>query len=169
MTGVQTCALPISGIDPSADVIAAAEAHAAESGLAVDYRAATAEDIVGRGARFDLVTALEVVEHTTDVGAFVATAASLVSPGGLLVFSTINRTLKAFLLAIVGAEYVLRWLPRGTHEYAKLVTPSELSAALRTAGFKPSAETGVVYAPFSDQWRLSSDMDVNYMMAARHG
>jgi 2-polyprenyl-6-hydroxyphenyl methylase/3-demethylubiquinone-9 3-methyltransferase len=157
----------VTGIDPAPDVIAAAKAHAAESGLAIDYRAATVEEIVAGGARFDIVTALEVVEHVTDVSAFVAAAANAVKPGGLLVLSTINRTLKAFLLAIVGAEYVLQWVPRGTHEYAKLVTPSELSAALRKAGFKPTAETGLAYAPFDGEWRLSSDMDVNYLMAAK--
>jgi 2-polyprenyl-6-hydroxyphenyl methylase/3-demethylubiquinone-9 3-methyltransferase len=107
------------------------------------------------------------VEHVTDVSSFVANAAKAVKPDGLLVFSTINRTLKAFLLAIVGAEYILGWVPRGTHDYAKLVTPSELSAALRSAGFRPTAETGVVYAVIEDQWQLSSDMDVNYLMAAR--
>jgi 2-polyprenyl-6-hydroxyphenyl methylase/3-demethylubiquinone-9 3-methyltransferase len=157
----------VTGIDPSADVIAAATAHAAEVGLAIDYRAATVEAVAAEGTRFDMVTALEVVEHVTDVSAFIAAAVGATNPGGLLVLSTINRTPKAFLLAIVGAEYVLGWVPRGTHEYAKLVTPSELSAAIRRAGFKPSAETGIAYAPFADEWRLSSDMDVNYLMAAR--
>jgi 2-polyprenyl-6-hydroxyphenyl methylase/3-demethylubiquinone-9 3-methyltransferase len=157
----------VTGIDPSGEVIAAAQAHAGESDLAIAYRAATAEEIAAEGARFDLVTALEVVEHVTDVSEFVATAASLVKPGGLIVFSTINRTPKAFFLAIVGAEFVLGWLPRGTHEYGKLVTPSELSAALRTTGCAPAGETGVVYSPLADAWRLSSDMDVNYLMAAR--
>ncbi len=157
----------VTGVDPSADVIAAAKAHAADSGLTIDYRASTVEEIVASGDRFDIVTALEVVEHVTDVSAFVASAAAAVKPDGLLVFSTINRTLKAFLLAIVGAEYVLRWVPRGTHEYNKLVTPSELSAALRAAGFKPDAESGVAYAPIDGTWHLSSDMDVNYLMSAR--
>ncbi len=101
-----------------------------------------------------------------DVSRFVATAASLVKPGGLLVASTINRTMKAYLLAIVGAEYVLGWLPRGTHAYDKLVTPSELATAFRAAGLKLIAETGVRYAPLSDDWLLTADTDVNYMMAA---
>jgi 2-polyprenyl-6-hydroxyphenyl methylase/3-demethylubiquinone-9 3-methyltransferase len=158
----------VTGIDPAAEVIAAARAHANDVGLAIDYRATTVEDVVAGGARFDIVTALEVVEHVADRSAFVASAAAAVKPDGLLVLSTINRTLKAFLLAIVGAEYILGWVPRGTHEYSKLVTPSELSAALRGAGFRSCAETGVVYAPFTDQWQLSSDMDVNYLMAARH-
>jgi 2-polyprenyl-6-hydroxyphenyl methylase/3-demethylubiquinone-9 3-methyltransferase len=157
----------VTGIDPSADVIAAAKAHAADVGLAVDYRVAAVEDLARAGAQFDIVSALEVVEHVTDVPGFVASASRLARPEGLLLLSTINRTLKAFLLAIVGAEYVLQWVPRGTHEYGRLVTPSELAAAIRNAGFRPSAETGIAYAPFADEWRLSSDMDVNYLMAAR--
>lgn len=157
----------VTGIDPSPAIIAAAKAHAAESGLAIDYRTVTVEEIAATGDTFDLVTALEVVEHVPDMSAFVAAAASVVRPGGLLVFATINRTLKAFLLAIVGAEYVLGWVPRGTHEYGRLVTPSELGAALRAAGLAPFAETGVVYAPLADEWRLSPDMDINYLMAAR--
>jgi 2-polyprenyl-6-hydroxyphenyl methylase/3-demethylubiquinone-9 3-methyltransferase len=157
----------VTGIDPSAEVIAAAEAHAAAGGLAIAYRAAAAEALAAEGAVFDVVTALEVVEHTADVAAFVATAARLVRPGGLLALSTINRTPKAFLFAIVGAEFILRWLPVGTHQYSRLVTPSELAAALRAAGLRLTAETGVVYAPLADEWRLAADMDVNYMMAAR--
>jgi 2-polyprenyl-6-hydroxyphenyl methylase/3-demethylubiquinone-9 3-methyltransferase len=158
----------VTAIDPSGEIIAAAKKHAADAGLSIDYRVATVEEVAAGGQRFDVVTALEVVEHVPDVSAFVAAAASALQPGGLLVMSTINRTLKAFLLAIVGAEYVLGWLPRGTHEYAKLVTPSELGAALRTAHLRPCAESGMVYAPLSDDWRLSPDMDVNYLMAARY-
>ena len=153
------------GIDPSAENIAAAKVHAETSGLAVDYRATTAEALAESRERFDVVTVLEVVEHVTDVKAFVATCVSLIRPGGIVFFSTINRTIKAFLLAIVGAEYVLGWLPRGTHHYDKLVTPSELTDAVRAAGLEPAAETGVMYAPLGDVWRLTEDMDVNYMMA----
>ena len=137
-----------------------------EAGLAVDYRAVTIEAQAALPDRFDVVTLLEVVEHVTDMPAFVAAAASLLKPGGLIVAATINRTLKAWLLAIVGAEYVLRWLPRGTHRYDKLVTPAELTAALRAAGLAVVAETGVMYVPIADRWRLSRDMDVNYMMVA---
>ncbi len=154
------------GIDPSEEIIAAARLHAGETGLAIDYRATTAEALAETGQQFDVVTILEVVEHVTDVDRFVATCAALVRPGGLLVASTINRTMKAFLLAIVGAEYVLGWLPRGTHAYDKLVTPSELATAFRAAGLTLGAETGVMYAPLADEWRLTGDMDVNYMMAA---
>ena len=156
----------VVGIDPSPQLIEAARLHAAEMNLAIDYRATTAEALAEFGERFDVVLILEVVEHVTDVAEFVAGAASLVKPGGLLVASTINRTMKAFFLAIIGAEYVLRWLPRGTHTYDKLVTPDELTAAFRTAGLTPAADTGVMYIPFVDEFRLTRDRDVNYMMTA---
>ena len=156
----------VTGIDPSPELIAAARLHAADSGLAIDYRAATAEDLTATGEPYDIVTALEVVEHVTDVPAFVAACAALVKPGGMLVASTINRTMKAYLLAIVGAEYVLRWLPRGTHTYDKLVTPAELAVAFRAAGLAPGADTGIMYLPFVDEFRLTRDLDVNYMMVA---
>ena len=156
----------VTAIDPSREMIEAAKHHAGESGLAIDYRATTAEALGRSRQRFDVVVALEVVEHTADVGAFVGAAAALVKPGGLLIASTLNRTLKSFLYAIVGVEYILGWLPRGTHAYDKLVTPSELAAAIRAAGLTLVAETGVSYAPFADRWDLTADMDVNYMMAA---
>lgn len=154
------------GIDPSEKVIAAARIHAESSGLAIDYRATTAEDVATGGEAFDVVLALEVVEHVNDVPAFLKVAASLVKPGGLLIASTINRTMKAYVLAIIGAEYVLRWLPKGTHTYDKLVTPAELTAAFRGAGLTPAAETGIMYVPIADRFRLTRDLDVNYMMTA---
>jgi 2-polyprenyl-6-hydroxyphenyl methylase / 3-demethylubiquinone-9 3-methyltransferase len=157
----------VVAIDPSATNIEVARRHAAEDGLAIDYRATTAEDLATTGETFDVVTALEVVEHVTDVPAFVGACAGMVKPGGLMIAATINRTLKAFALAIVGAEYVLRWLPRGTHSYDKLVTPKELEAALSAAGLSVSGETGIMYVPLADYWRLTTDMDVNYMMAAK--
>jgi 2-polyprenyl-6-hydroxyphenyl methylase/3-demethylubiquinone-9 3-methyltransferase len=156
----------VVGIDPSAENIAVARRHAEQAGLAVDYRATTAEALSAEGERFDVVTILEVVEHVPDVSAFVAACASMLKPGGLTIAATINRTAKSWLLAIVGAEYILRWLPRGTHSWDKLVTPGELSAALRAAGLTVAAETGVMYVPLADYFRLTSDMDVNYMMAA---
>jgi 2-polyprenyl-6-hydroxyphenyl methylase/3-demethylubiquinone-9 3-methyltransferase len=156
----------VTGIDPASENIAVARHHAAAEGLAIDYRAEPAEALAARGETFDAVLILEVVEHVTDVAAFVKAAGALVKPGGLLLASTINRTLKAWALAIVGAEYVLRWLPRGTHSYDKLVTPNELASALVGAGLDVTAETGVMYVPIADRWRLTSDMDVNYMMAA---
>jgi 2-polyprenyl-6-hydroxyphenyl methylase/3-demethylubiquinone-9 3-methyltransferase len=159
----------VVGIDPTADLIAAARHHAEAAGVKVDYRDTTAEALAAGGDQFDVVLALEVVEHVTDVDAFVATAGRLVKPGGLMIASTINRTLRAFALAIVGAEYVLRWLPRGTHSYDKLVTPEELRTAFLAAGLFPSAETGVMYLPVVDEFRLTRDLGVNYMMTATKG
>jgi 2-polyprenyl-6-hydroxyphenyl methylase/3-demethylubiquinone-9 3-methyltransferase len=154
------------GADPAEENIAAASAHAQESGVAVDYRATTAEDLAAAGESFDVVLAMEVVEHVADVGAFVATCATMVKPGGMLIAATLNRTLKSFALAIVGAEYVLRWLPRGTHQWDKFVTPQELESAIERNGLRVTAERGVIYNPLADRWQLSSDMDVNYMLVA---
>jgi 2-polyprenyl-6-hydroxyphenyl methylase/3-demethylubiquinone-9 3-methyltransferase len=154
------------GIDPAGENIEVARLHAAESGVTVDYRATTAESLAEAGERFDVVLAMEVVEHVTDVPAFVATCAAMVKPGGLLVMATLNRTLKSFALAIVGAEYILRWLPRGTHQWDKFVRPEELETAIEDAGLRVIGERGVVYNPLADRWQLSSDTDVNYMLAA---
>jgi 2-polyprenyl-6-hydroxyphenyl methylase/3-demethylubiquinone-9 3-methyltransferase len=154
------------GADPSKENIAVAGAHAQESGVTVDYRATTAEELAAAGERFDVVLAMEVVEHVVDVNAFVATCASMVKPAGLMIAATLNRTLKSFALAIVGAEYVLRWLPRGTHQWDKFVTPNELEMAFEHGGLRVIGERGVIYNPFADRWQLSSDMDVNYMLVA---
>jgi 2-polyprenyl-6-hydroxyphenyl methylase/3-demethylubiquinone-9 3-methyltransferase len=154
------------GADPSEENIAAADAHAQDSGVTVDYRATTAEDLAAAGETFDVVLAMEVVEHVSDVGLFVKTCASMVKPGGLMIAATLNRTLKSFALAIVGAEYVLRWLPRGTHRWDKFVTPTELEIAFEKNGLRVSGERGVIYNLLADRWQLSSDMDVNYMLAA---
>ncbi len=156
----------VVGADPSADNIAAASAHARESGLTVDYRATTAEELAAADERFDIVLAMEVVEHVADVGLFVKACAAMVKPGGLMIAATINRTIKSFALAIVGAEYVLRWLPRGTHQWDKFVTPNELEIALEQNGLRVVGEKGVMYNLFADRWQLSSDMDVNYMVVA---
>jgi 2-polyprenyl-6-hydroxyphenyl methylase/3-demethylubiquinone-9 3-methyltransferase len=152
------------GADPAKENIAAARAHAEDGGVAVDYRATTAEDLAAGHERFDVVLAMEVVEHVTNVPAFVATCASMVKPGGLMIAATLNRTLKSFALAIVGAEYVLRWVPRGTHQWDKFVTPDELERAFERGGLDVIGERGVVYNPFADRWQLASDMDVNYML-----
>jgi 2-polyprenyl-6-hydroxyphenyl methylase / 3-demethylubiquinone-9 3-methyltransferase len=154
------------GADPSEKNVAAAQEHADRSGVAVDYRCTTAEALADAGERFDIVLAMEVVEHVTDVGLFVARCAEMVKPGGLMMLATINRTLKAFALAIVGAEYVLRWLPRGTHQWDKFVTPNELEIALAKSGLDVIAETGVIYNPLADRWQRSTDTDVNYMLVA---
>jgi 2-polyprenyl-6-hydroxyphenyl methylase / 3-demethylubiquinone-9 3-methyltransferase len=157
----------IVGVDPSAENIAVAQAHAATSRLAIDYRAATAEALAAAGDMFDVVLAMEVVEHVVDVGAFIAHAAAMVTPGGLLFVATLNRTAKSFALAIVGAEYILRWLPRGTHRWDKFVRPDELEAAIEESGLRITDETGVIYNLLADRWQLSRDMDVNYMLVAK--
>jgi 2-polyprenyl-6-hydroxyphenyl methylase/3-demethylubiquinone-9 3-methyltransferase len=156
----------VIGIDPAEENIEIAKAHADESGVEVDYRATTAEDLAAGGERFDIVLAMEVVEHVVDVPEFVATCTSMVKPGGLMIAATLNRTMKSFALAIVGAEYILRWVPRGTHQWDKFVTPDELEAALESGGLDVIGERGVIYNLFADRWQLSSDMDVNYMVAA---
>ncbi|ULK95067.1 bifunctional 2-polyprenyl-6-hydroxyphenol methylase/3-demethylubiquinol 3-O-methyltransferase UbiG [Bradyrhizobium sp. I71] len=155
----------VIGIDPSQSNIAAAKLHADKSHLAIDYRCTTVEEIDPR-ERFDIVLAMEVVEHVTDVGVFLKRCASMLKPNGLMVVSTLNRNWKSFALAIVGAEYVLRWLPRGTHEWSKFVTPDELAKHLLDNRLVITEQTGVVYSPFADKWTLSSDMDVNYMVVA---
>jgi 2-polyprenyl-6-hydroxyphenyl methylase / 3-demethylubiquinone-9 3-methyltransferase len=155
----------VIGIDPSASNIAAAKAHADKGLLSIDYRCTTVEAMDPR-ERFDIVLAMEVVEHVKDVGAFLNRCAGVLKPGGLMVVSTINRNWKSFALAIVGAEYVLRWLPRGTHQWDKFVTPDELARYLLASKLVVTEETGVVYSPFGDRWSLSPDMDVNYMVVA---
>jgi 2-polyprenyl-6-hydroxyphenyl methylase/3-demethylubiquinone-9 3-methyltransferase len=156
----------VVGADPSATNIGVAQAHAAQSGLAVDYRDTTAEQLAAAGERFDVVLAMEVVEHVTDVGVFIAHTAAMVKPGGLLFVATLNRTAKSFALAIVGAEYILRWLPRGTHRWDKFVTPDELEIAIEQSGLRITGESGVIYNLLADRWQLSRDMDVNYMVVA---
>jgi 2-polyprenyl-6-hydroxyphenyl methylase/3-demethylubiquinone-9 3-methyltransferase len=155
----------VIGIDPSETNIAAAKLHADRSALLVDYRATTVE-AMNPLERFDIVLAMEVVEHVTDVGAFLERCAGLMKPSGMMVVSTLNRTMKSFALAIVGAEYVLRWLPRGTHQWNKFVTPAELAQHLHKSRLEIAEQTGVIYTPFADRWSLSSDMDVNYMVMA---
>jgi 2-polyprenyl-6-hydroxyphenyl methylase / 3-demethylubiquinone-9 3-methyltransferase len=155
----------VAGVDASGEAIGAARAYAAQAGLDIDFRCATAEDLVDAGEQFDLVAALEIVEHVADVNTFLAAAAALVKPGGLLILSTINRTPKARALAIVGAERILQWAPEGTHEYDKLVRPEEIRAGA------PSIEwnepVGISYSPLGKGWTLSRDTDVNYLMAGR--
>ena len=157
----------VVGVDPSEENINAARAHAEDTRITVDYRATTAEELAAANERFDVVLAMEVVEHVADLNAFVATCATMVKPAGLMIAATINRTLKSFALAIVGAEYVLRWLPRGTHQWDKFVTPVELESAIESNDLQVIGERGVIYNPSADRWQLSSDMDVNYMLVAQ--
>jgi 2-polyprenyl-6-hydroxyphenyl methylase/3-demethylubiquinone-9 3-methyltransferase len=156
----------VTGIDPAVENIEAAKQHAAAQGLTIDYRAVRVEDLVAEGRTFDAVCCLEVVEHVPDPAAFLRSCAALVRPGGLLLLSTINRTLKAYVLAIVGAEYVLRWLPVGTHQWERFVTPQELARHLAAAGLGAPSFKGLVYSPLADAWSLSEDTDINYFAAA---
>jgi 2-polyprenyl-6-hydroxyphenyl methylase/3-demethylubiquinone-9 3-methyltransferase len=159
----------VTGLDPAPTNVSVARLHAEKAGVPVDFRGETVEEVVARGERFDMVLAMEVVEHVTDVRAFVKACTEAVKPGGVLVMATINRTLRSFALAIVGAEYVLGWLPKGTHEWDKFVTPEELTAAIGAAGFAVEDLTGVAYNPLRDAWSLSDDRAVNYMLRASKG
>jgi 2-polyprenyl-6-hydroxyphenyl methylase/3-demethylubiquinone-9 3-methyltransferase len=157
----------VLGADASEKNIGIAKAHAAGSGVTVDYRAVTAETLAEAGETFDVVLNMEVVEHVSDVDFFLTTCASMVRPGGMTFVATINRTLKAAALAIFAAENVLRWLPRGTHQYEKLVRPEEIEKPLTASGLTVTDRTGVFFNPLLNQWNLSKDMDVNYMLVAR--
>ena len=156
----------VIGVDPSPAAIEAARDHAEETDAHLAYRISTVEELAAEPQRFDIVCAMEVIEHAADPKRFVATAASLVKPGGLFLASTLNRTLKSFALAIVGAEYVLRWLEPGTHRWEQFVTPLEFTGFARAAGLRRLSLRGMVYDPFRRDWRLSSDTGVNYLFAA---
>jgi 2-polyprenyl-6-hydroxyphenyl methylase/3-demethylubiquinone-9 3-methyltransferase len=157
----------VTGLDPAPTNIKVAQAHADAEGVPVDYRARTIEDVVAGGERFDIVLAMEVVEHVVDMPAFVAQAARAVKPGGLLFAATLNRTLRSFALAIVGAEYVLGWLPKGTHDWEKFVRPDELGRAVSAGGLTVTDTTGVVLNPLDGSWRASRDTAVTYMITAQ--
>ena len=159
----------VVGVDPSERNIKTASVHRDEMELEIDYRVGTAEDLAAACERFDVILNMEVIEHVADPRAFTATCASMLKPGGLMFVATLNRTLKSFGLAIVGAEYVLRWLPKGTHQWEKFITPDELKSWLAENGLTVRQETGVTYNPFSRQWRVSRDMNVNYMFVAQKG
>jgi 2-polyprenyl-6-hydroxyphenyl methylase/3-demethylubiquinone-9 3-methyltransferase len=154
------------GVDPSETNVEAARQHAAQTDLPIDYRCTTAEELAQTRERFDIVLAMEVVEHVADVPLFVSSCAAMVRPGGLMIAATINRTLKSFALAIVGAEYILRWLPVGSHRWDRFVTPNELEIAIEQAGLRVIDERGVIYNILADRWQLSNDTDVNYMLTA---
>ena len=156
----------VTGIDPSARNIEIAANHAARGGLDIAYRAGTVEDLVAEGRRFDAVMALEVVEHVPDLRAFVAACVSAAGPDARLFFATLNRTPRSFLLGIVAAEYVLRWLPRGTHDWRRFVRPSELARALEAGGASLTALDGVRYDVLTDDWRLTPNVSVNYLAIA---
>lgn len=178
----------VTGIDASEENIETAKLHAAQAGLAIDYICTSAEALaedsgfriqdsekntsspesrIPNPESYDVVLALEIIEHVSDIAAFIAAASALTKPGGLLIFSTINRTAKSFALAILGAEYVLRLVPRGTHEWEKFVKPHELATGLRANDAQIADITGMAYNPFNGEWRLTKDIDVNYFLAAR--
>jgi len=156
----------VTGADASDKNIQIAGLHAAQSGLAIDYRCVTAEALADEGAAFDVVLNMEVVEHVADLRLYLQSCAHLVRPGGIMFVATLNKTLKAFALAKVGAEYVLGWLPRGTHDWSRFVEPQALATMLEEAGLEVRATQGISFDPLSWDWRLSSDTDVNYMVVA---
>ncbi|HEY8194338.1 MAG TPA: bifunctional 2-polyprenyl-6-hydroxyphenol methylase/3-demethylubiquinol 3-O-methyltransferase UbiG [Hyphomicrobium sp.] len=157
----------VTAIDPAERNIAIAKSHAEAQGLAVDYRAARVEDLVAEKRTFDIVACLEVVEHVPDPEKFVAECSALVRPGGLAIFSTINRTFKAWALAIVGAEYILGWLPRGTHQWDRFIKPEDLARFVEAAGLEAPRFEGITYNPLRDVWSRNPDTDVNYLMSAK--
>ncbi|TBW40450.1 bifunctional 2-polyprenyl-6-hydroxyphenol methylase/3-demethylubiquinol 3-O-methyltransferase UbiG [Siculibacillus lacustris] len=155
------------GVDAGAANIAAARAQAERMGVTADWRADTAEALAAAHETFDVVVAMEIVEHVADLPLFLREIAKMVRPGGLLVLATLNRTLKSFALAIVGAEYVLRWLPPGTHTWSKFVTPKELNRAVEATGLAVLDACGMVFDPLAGTWSLKAgDLDVNYLMVA---
>lgn len=159
----------IVGVDPAEKNIHTARVHANEQELAIDYRVGTAETLAAAGEHFDVILNMEVIEHVTDPQVFIRLCASMLKPDGLMFVATINRTLKSFGLAIIGAEYVLGWLPKGTHQWEKFITPEELKGWLGENGVPMKNETGVTYNPIKNEWRRSRDMGVNYMVAAQKG
>jgi len=157
----------VTGADASEKNIGTARAHAAQSGLEIDYRATSAESLLALGARFDVVLNMEVVEHVADVPGYLAACAALVKPGGLTFVATLNKTVKSLALAKIGAEYVLNWLPRGTHDWNRFIPPADLKTSLEESGLTILKTQGVSFDPLAWDWRLSSDVDVNYMVVAR--
>lgn len=153
----------VTGIDFAEESVDVAREHAEEMGLEIDYRAVSAESLADSGQQFDIVSALEVVEHLADVPAFLNACATLVRPGGLFFFSTINRTRASYAVAIVGAEFVLRWVPRGSHDWRKFIKPTELDDMLGEAGFEPAEFAGLIFDPLGSGWRLGRRLDVNYI------
>ncbi|PZO79661.1 MAG: 3-demethylubiquinone-9 3-O-methyltransferase, partial [Micavibrio aeruginosavorus] len=156
----------VTGIDADANAISVAAAHAGQSGLSIDYRAVSSEELLKSKAKFDVVLALEIVEHVSDVGAFVQNCADLCKPGGIVIFSTLNRTAKSFVLGKMAAEYILGWVPKGTHDWKKFLKPSELARAGRSAGIHPYDTEGMIFDAAAGNFKRSRrDIDVNYFMA----
>ncbi len=157
----------VVGADPAPRNIPVAQLHAEQSGLTIDYRLTTAEDLAAKGERFDVVLNMEVVEHVPDPQSFLTACHTLLKPGGLMICSTLNRNAKSFGMAIIGAEWVMRWLPKGTHDWRKFITPDELTDFIRKAGLDPVDRKGMVFNPIAWSWSLSSrDLSVNYVTAS---
>ncbi len=157
----------VIGADAAERNIPVARLHAEQSGLAIDYRHTTAEALAEAGEAFDVVLNMEVIEHVADTGAYMAACASLLKPGGLMICSTLNRTAKSFAMAIIGAEHVMRWLPKGTHEWSKFITPAELAALIAGAGLEQVDRKGFVFNPLGWSWSISDrDLSVNYVTAS---
>lgn len=157
----------VVGADAAPRNIPVAQLHAEQSGLTIDYRFTTAEDLAAAGERFDVVLNMEVVEHVADPQAYLTACQVLLKPGGLMICSTLNRTPKSFMMAIVGAEWVMRWLPKGTHDWAKFITPEELYALITKAGLDPVDRKGMVFNPLRWSWSLSArDVSCNYVTAS---
>jgi 2-polyprenyl-6-hydroxyphenyl methylase / 3-demethylubiquinone-9 3-methyltransferase len=156
----------VVGVDPSPTNIVVAQHHAAERGLAVDYRCTTAEALAAAGEAFDVVLAMEVIEHVADVDLFIELAVAMVKPGGLIFLATFNRTLKSLALGIVAAEYILRWVPRGTHQWRKFITPNEMTILTERNRARVIDRAGVSYRILTHRWQLSDDLEINYMLVA---
>ena len=159
----------VTGADASEKNIGTARAHAVQSGVTVDYRAATAELLAAEGRAFDVVLNMDVVEHVADVGAYLTACAKLVKPGGITIVATLNKTLKSLALAKVAAEYVLGWMPRGTHDWNRFIPPAQLQQLLEESGLNVLKMQGVSFDVLTWDWRLSPDLDVNYMIVAKKG
>jgi 2-polyprenyl-6-hydroxyphenyl methylase / 3-demethylubiquinone-9 3-methyltransferase len=157
----------VVGADAAPRNIPVAQLHAEQSGLVIDYRVTTAEDMAAAGEQFDVILNMEVVEHVADPQAYLTACQQLLKPGGLMICSTLNRNPKSFVMAIIGAEWVMRWLPKGTHDWQKFITPDELYALIRTAGLDPVDRKGMVFNPVAWSWSLSSrDLSCNYVTAS---
>ncbi len=157
----------VVGADAAARNIPVARVHAAQMGLSIDYRHTTAEALVAAGETFDVILNMEVVEHVSDPRAYLAACRELLRPGGLMITSTLNRNPKSYVMAIIGAEHVMRWLPKGTHDWSKFITPDELFGLLRAAGLDPVDRKGFVFNPLTWLWRISDkDLSCNYVTAS---
>ncbi|WP_336294036.1 bifunctional 2-polyprenyl-6-hydroxyphenol methylase/3-demethylubiquinol 3-O-methyltransferase UbiG [Bartonella sp. CB169] len=157
----------VVGADATQTNIEIAKIHAIQNGLSIDYRTTTAEALANEGEKFDIILNMEVIEHVADVNLFIAATAKMLKPKGLMFVSTLNRTWKSWGLAIIGAEYILRWLPKGTHDYKKFLKPQELKNLLSKNAITVIDEIGITYNPLNNSWNRSTNMDVNYLLLAK--